>query len=136
MTADRVHLFLQAVASLDATVTADVYWAGRTALCSGPDDTARYDEVFAAWFTGDRARGVVPSRTPQTSVQAALESSDGGDADDADRTLSVSASRTEVLRHRDVAGLSTIDRAELARLYGTLRPRAPLRRAHRRRPSH
>ncbi|HWD79069.1 MAG TPA: VWA domain-containing protein [Kribbella sp.] len=136
MTADRVQLFLQAVASLDATATADVYWAGRAALCSGPDDTARYDEVFAAWFTGDRARGVVPSRTPQTSVQAALDSSDADGTDDGDRTLNVSASTTEVLRHRDVAGLSAIDRAELARLFGTLRPRAPLRRANRRHPSH
>ncbi|HWD83117.1 MAG TPA: VWA domain-containing protein, partial [Kribbella sp.] len=136
VTADRVQLFLQAVASLDATLTADVYWAGRAALCSGPDDTARYDEMFAAWFTGDRARGVVPSRTPQTSVQAALDSSDADGTDDGDRTLNVSASTTEVLRHRDVAGLSAIDRAELARLFGTLRPRAPLRRANRRHPSH
>jgi hypothetical protein len=134
VTADRVHLFLRAVAALDATLTADVYWAGRAALCSGPDDTARYDEVFAAWFTGDRARGVVPSRTPQSSVQAALD--EGAEGAGGDRTLNVSASTTEVLRHRDVAGLSTIDRAELARLFGTLHPRAPLRRANRRRPSH
>src|SRR4051812_33390987 len=104
VTADRVHLFLQAVATLDATLTPDVYWAGRAALCSGPDDTARYDEVFAAWFTGDRTRRGVPSRTPQTSVQAAL--ADGGEGTDGDRTLNVSASTTEVLRHRDVAELS------------------------------
>lgn len=135
VTADRVQLFLKAVAVLDATLTADVYWAGRAALCSGPDDTARYDEVFAAWFTGDRTRGVVPSRTPQASVQAALDVSDAGD-DSGDHSLNVSASTTEVLRHRDVAELSAVDRAELARLFGTLRPQVPLRRANRRRPSH
>ncbi|MGW6198339.1 vWA domain-containing protein [Kribbella sp. NPDC055110] len=134
MTADRVQLFLQAVAALDATLTADVYWAGRSALCSGPDDTARYDEVFAAWFTGDRSRGVVPSRTPQPSVQANL--GEGTDEAAGDHALNVSASTTEVLRHRDVAELSAADRAELARLFGTLRQRTPIRRANRRRPSH
>jgi uncharacterized protein with von Willebrand factor type A (vWA) domain len=134
VTADRVQLFLQAVAALDATRTADVYWAGRAALCSGPDDTARYDDVFAAWFTGDRSRGVVPSRTPQPSVQANL--GEGTDEAEGDHTLSVSASTAEVLRRRDVAELSAADRAELARLFGTLRPHAPIRRASRRRPSH
>ena len=134
VTADRVQLFLQAVAALDVTLTADVYWAGRAALCSGPDDTARYDEVFAAWFTGDRSRGVVPSRTPQPSVQANL--GEGTDEAEGDHTLNVSASTAEVLRHRDVAELSAADRAELARLFGTLRPRTPIRRANRRRPSH
>ncbi|MFI5692966.1 VWA domain-containing protein [Kribbella sp. NPDC051586] len=133
VTADRVHLFLRAVATLDATMTADVYWAGRAALCSGPDDTARYDEVFAGWFSGQRSRGVV-RRTPQASVQAAL--GDGTEGVDGNRTLKVAASTTEVLRHRDVADLSAADRAELARLFGTLRPRAPVRRATRRRPSH
>ncbi|WP_328998677.1 VWA domain-containing protein [Kribbella sp. NBC_00709] len=133
VTADRVQLFLRAVAALDPTVTSDVYWAGRAALCGGPDDTARYDEVFAAWFSGQRSRGVV-RRTPQTSVQAALD--EGGEGADGERTLNVSASTTEVLRHRDVADLSATDRAELARLFGTLRPRVPVRRANRRRPSH
>ncbi|MFG1812691.1 VWA domain-containing protein [Kribbella sp. NPDC049174] len=136
VTADRVHLFLRAVAELDAAATAEVYWAGRAALCSGPDDTARYDEVFAAWFAGERS-GRAVRRTPSaTTLQAALDVDDAGDGEDNDRSLSVSASTTEVLRHRDVAELSASDRAELARLFGTLRPQVPVRRAARRRPSH
>jgi len=134
VTSDRVHLFLQAVATLDAGVTADVYWAGRAALCTGPDDTARYDEVFAAWFSGHRSTGA-PRRTTQTSVQAALEVDDGAGGEDGDQSSNVSASTTEVLRHRDVAELSAADRAELARLFGSLRPRSPTRRTNRRRPS-
>ncbi|MEU4601822.1 VWA domain-containing protein [Kribbella sp. NPDC023972] len=136
VTADRVHLFLQAVATLDAAVTADVYWAGRAALCSGPDDTGRYDEVFAAWFSGVPARGTGRRTTTQATMQAALDADDGAEGKDSDRSLTVSASTTEVLRHRDVAELSARDRAELARLFGTLRPRVPVRRAARRRPSH
>jgi uncharacterized protein with von Willebrand factor type A (vWA) domain len=134
VTADRVHLFLRAVAELDAAATADVYWAGRAALCSGPDDTARYDEVFAAWFTGERS-GRATRRTTTSTMQAALDV-DSGAGEDTDRSLNVSASTTEVLRHRDVAELSARDRAELARLFGTLRPRVPVRRTSRRRPSH
>lgn len=135
VTADRVHLFLRAVAALDAAATADVYWAGRAALCSGPDDTARYDEVFAVWFSGERL-GRVRRRTTSTTVQAALDVDDTAEGEDSDRSLNVSASTTEVLRHRDVAELSASDRAELARLFGTLRPRIPVRRTSRRRPSH
>jgi uncharacterized protein with von Willebrand factor type A (vWA) domain len=135
VTADRVHLFLQAVATLDAAVTADVYWAGRAALCSGPDDTGRYDDVFAAWFSGVPARGTV-RRTAQATVQAALDADNGAEGGDSNRSLTVSASTAEVLRHRDVAELSARDRADLARLFGTLRPRVPVRRAARRRPSH
>lgn len=135
VTADRVQLFLRAVAVLDAAVAADVYWAGRAALCSGPDDTARYDEVFAAWFSGERV-GRASRRTTSTAMQAALDVDESAEGEDSDRSLNVSASTTEVLRHRDVAELSASDRAELTRLFGTLRPRVPVRRAARRRPSH
>ena len=45
------------------------------------------------------------------------------------------ASTTEVLRHRDVATLSSSERAHLAALFAALRPRAPRRRAHRHAPS-
>ena len=41
------------------------------------------------------------------------------------------ASRTEVLRHRDVASLSPAERHRLAGMFATLRPRAPLRRTAR-----
>ncbi|MGW1347501.1 vWA domain-containing protein [Kribbella sp. NPDC002412] len=135
VTADRVQLFLRAVAALDAGATADVYWAGRAALCSGPDDTARYDEVFAAWFSGERV-GRAVRRTATTTMQAALDVDESAEGEDSGQSLTVSASTTEVLRHRDVAELSAADRAELARLFSTLRPRVPVRRAARRRPSH
>jgi uncharacterized protein with von Willebrand factor type A (vWA) domain len=135
VTSDRVQLFLCAVAALDAAATADVYWAGRAALCSGPDDTARYDEVFTAWFAGVPTSGAA-RRTSQPTMQAALDVDDTAEGDDSDRSVNVSASTTEVLRHRDVAELSAADRAELARLFGTLRPQIPTRRAARRRPSH
>ncbi|HEU4948705.1 MAG TPA: VWA domain-containing protein [Kribbella sp.] len=135
VTADRVHVFLRAVAALDAAVLTDVYWAGRAALCSGPDDTARYDQVFDAWFSGDLATGSRRRAQVPTSVQAGLTAEETADGEHGQRSLRVSASATEVLRHRDVAELAAADRAELIRLFAGLKPRAPLRRGTRRRPS-
>jgi uncharacterized protein len=136
VTADRVHVFLRAVAALDATAIADVYWAGRAALCTGPDDTARYDEVFDSWFSGQLPAQTQRRRQAPTTVQAGLDGDSAAGDEGSDETLRVSASDTEVLRHRDVAELSATDRAGLVRLFATLKPRAPVRRGARRRPSH
>jgi uncharacterized protein len=136
VTADRVHAFLRAVAELDPTAAADVYWAGRATLCAGPDDTDRYDEVFAAWFSGDLPRGSRHRRHTRTTAIALAVVEGGATVDtDGDAAVTVSASDTEVLRHRDVADLTAAERAELARLFGSLRPHLPQRRSARRRPS-
>ena len=57
-TADRVHAAVAALALLDATRRADVYWASRLTLCGSPDELARFDDVFNAYF-GDRPGSVV-----------------------------------------------------------------------------
>jgi uncharacterized protein with von Willebrand factor type A (vWA) domain len=100
----------------------DVYWAGRLTLCGSRDDISRYDRVFAAYF-GDRSPALV--RQPVVAaVQLQLVTvADGDDVpdeasnDDADSApASAAASSTEILRHRDIAGLSPAERAVLARL--------------------
>lgn len=137
VTADRIQTFLHAVSCLDATRTADVYWAGRATLCSEPDDFSRYDEVFTAWFSGDLPTRGRPRAQPPTLVQAALDDNGDGQSEGADGDpLATAASTAEILRHRDVAELSNAERAELARLFATLRVRPALRRSTRRRPSH
>ncbi|MPZ96050.1 MAG: VWA domain-containing protein [Propionibacteriales bacterium] len=137
VTADRTQAYLRAVAALDAGVTTDVYWAGRATLCAGPDDIRRYDEVFAAWFSGAVPTGS-RSRQPQAPsvAQAALDGSETDGAKEGSDLLCAAASDADVLRHRDVADLSVAERAELAQLFATLRPRAALRRSARRRPTH
>ena len=62
---ERVHQTVVAAAALDPAVRRDLYWAGRLTLCSGPDDLARYDRAFAAYFSGEVApplRRVPPVR--------------------------------------------------------------------------
>jgi uncharacterized protein len=70
-------------------------------------------------------------------VQASLDEGDGaGEVDTDEETLNAMASEAEVLRHRDIADLSAGDKARLAAMFETLRPRAPRRPAHRRTPWH
>ena len=55
---ERVQAAVAAVSALDPGVRDDVYWAGRLTLCATPEDLARYDRAFAAYF-GDRPGTVV-----------------------------------------------------------------------------
>ena len=140
VTMDRAQSFLVATALVGVDDQRATYWSGRATLCSGPDDLDRYDQVFTAWFLSS---GDLPVNRPRPSellpvTQAALEESDTGaiEAEDEDDPLRGMASDAEVLRHRDIAELNAADKARLAALFETLRPRTPMRRAHRREPWH
>ncbi|WP_346620615.1 VWA domain-containing protein [Blastococcus montanus] len=134
---DRVEAMLAALGRLDVLDPSAVYWAGRLTLCSGPDDLDRYDTAFAAWFSGRRPRPApAPAQaTPRLAASAPLDPGTG-EGDDSDAPdLAARASGDEVLRHRDVAGLTDAEREHLRRLFALLVPAAPMRPARRRRPS-
>jgi uncharacterized protein len=137
VTQDRTRSYLEATSLVGLDDQRATYWAGRATLCSGPDDLDRYDQVFAAWFmSGDRPSPRT-QRDERPSVQAALDEGDGaGEVETDEDTLNAMASEAEVLRHRDIADLSATDKAKLAALFETLRPRAPRRTARRRTPWH
>ena len=132
VTQDRAQGFLSAVALLGLDDQRATYAAGRATLCAGPDDLERYDQVFEAYFT---ARDGLPRDRPsQPSVQSFsdLPANDAtGEGDDVDEVVRAAASETEVLRHRDVASMSAAERARLAAMFATLRPRPPMRRTAR-----
>ncbi len=133
VTADRERTFLVAVATVGVGERSHVYWAGRATLTSTPADFAAYDEVFERWFGGEvikPGQRVDVVRPPV--VQAPLDSGEGEGGDDGDAdTVQAKASAQEVLRHRDVASLTPADRAAAARLFASLQPRCPQRRARR-----
>lgn len=113
---DQVGEAVRALGELDPTSRAGVYWAGRLTCCGCPEDQVRYDAVFAALFSGARP---VLRRRPTMVVQTvpmALEAAgaDGSGEEDAVVTRSA-ASRTETLRHKDIASLSAAERAALDR---------------------
>ncbi|WP_228501287.1 vWA domain-containing protein [Nocardioides agariphilus] len=138
VTQDRAQGFLAAVALLDVADQRATWVAGRSTLCAGPDDLARYDAVFEAFFNArdglPRTRPAALS-SPQTSSLPESEGDGDSDGDEVE-TMVVSASRAEVLRHRDVASLSAAERARLAAMFATIRPRAPMRRTARHQPWH
>ncbi len=121
VTPERAQRFVESLAALGHEDHDSVYWAGRLTLCADPDDLRRYDRAFGAYFSGEAPhRRATPGRAPAprlVSVEAPLGGDDGGeDEDGEDLSLQIGASRTEVLRHRDIASLTPADRRVLARL--------------------
>jgi uncharacterized protein with von Willebrand factor type A (vWA) domain len=141
VTVDRAQGFLAATARLGADRRRATYLAGRATLCGSPDDLARYDQVFAAYFDARdgllRARPTAtPTGLPTMPAPSSFprdERPGPGEADPEEDVLRALASDTEVLRHRDVAGLSAAERRRLAAMFGTLAPRPPRRRTPRHR---
>ncbi|WP_024875799.1 vWA domain-containing protein [Saccharomonospora piscinae] len=122
--AHRVQAYLAAVECVDVGDPGQLYWAGRIALCSEPDDLPRYDEAFAAWFSGEppvRRRDAV-SVPVQPRIAALVSSQDANEGAGGDEPLSVAASDAEILRHRDLAELTPAERRHLRELFDTLRP--------------
>lgn len=141
VTPDRAQTYLRAVAVVGLGDQRATYWAGRTTLCSKPDDLEYYDQVFTAWFLS-RETSVVSREQPQRSIIAAdlrdeePERPDDGEQSADDEVVSATASAAEVLRHRDIAELDAGEKARLAAMFAGLRPRAPRRTSSRRVPWH
>jgi hypothetical protein len=139
---DRVAAFLTALDELDVTDRQSTYWAGRLTLCADPDDVGRYDIAFRAWFQRDPSgRGQITDqrRPPRSQLASLSPDGDGDNGDDGDGpespVLRVSASASEVLRHRDLGELSPSERDHLRRLLALLRIGVPMRTSRRRRPA-
>lgn len=136
---ERVQTFLGAVDAL-GTGRREVYWAGRVTLCGRAEDLAHYDRAFAAYF-GDRTappprpRTAPPPRVRPTAHAAAEAPGDDGGRTGPAAPAAARAAAAEVLRHRDIAGLTAAERAELHRLRTAFALRGEQRRTARLRPA-
>src|ERR1700712_3439759 len=67
--ADRARLTtsIEALHELDPGNADHVYWATKLALCSEPDDLAKFDAVFDLWFRG--VRPPLPGPQPRGQVR-------------------------------------------------------------------
>ena len=136
VTADRTQAFLRATSLVDAGERRGVFWAGRSTLCSSPEDLERYDAAFRAWFSaeGSPRRHIEPAT--RAAQRASLVPGATGDGVDEEQAVRALASSNEVLRHRDIAQLDAAERRLLATLFAGLRVDPPRRRSPRRGPSH
>ncbi|NLC99002.1 MAG: VWA domain-containing protein, partial [Actinomycetales bacterium] len=130
----RVEDFVAALDALDVMHKPDVYWAGRSTMCASPDDIEIYDRLFSEWFSGINVARV-PANESVTMSHTSV--GDGGIAmdDDVDE-LTMVASVTELLRHRDVAKLSPFEARQMTWLFSRLRVSLPRRASRRREPFH
>ena len=136
VTHDRAAGFLAATAAVGLADRRATFVAGQATLCSSPDDLARYAQVFEAWFD---ARSGLPREQPAAPSPPSYSELDLDDSDDSgDGTgsgdveqLRAAASESEILRHRDVAAMTPMQKQRLAAMLATLRPRPPLRRTQR-----
>ena len=95
---------------------ADLYWAGRLTLCSGPDDLRPLRPGFRGVLRGRAAPPL--RRVPPVQVVrpvAVPGTQRDGRADGSDDKPAATASDAEVLRHRDLAGLTAAEREAGAR---------------------
>jgi uncharacterized protein len=135
---DRVHQTVTAVGHLDVCRRDDVYWAGRLTLCAGPDDLDRYDRAFTAYFGGQTApplRTVPPVQVLRPVAVPGTERP-AGEGADPEELPAATASEVEVLRHRDLAGLSPAEREVVRRLIALLDPVGETRLSRRHRPAY
>jgi len=138
-TQDRVLALLEAVDALDPRRRDDVYWAGRLTLCAAHEDLPRYDRAFAAYFGGQPVARPTPTMPALRRTAVVADVAGGGSADGPESPVpqvAVGASRSEVLRHRDLAELTAAERAELHRLLAAFAVSGELRRSRRWRAAH
>ena len=138
-TPGRVQALIDALAVLDPTDRAQLYWAGRSSLCGSHDDVERYERAFEAYFGGEaphqRLRAIAPPRTSSLRPSLADALPPDGAEDDASVPVAVpDASPTEQLRHRDFAAMGDAERAMVDLLLDRLRLPGELRRTRRHRP--
>jgi uncharacterized protein len=129
--AQRVQAYLAAVGELDVADPSQLYWAGRLTLCAEPADLPPYDEAFAAWFTAAVPPAPKRARTERSTVTMATLTTVAAEHSEESTELKVAASDVEVLRHRDIAQLTALEREHLRELMATLHLAPPLRRSMR-----
>lgn len=132
VTQDRSQSFLVAAALLGVDDREATYRAGTATLCAGPEDLARFDQVFRTWFAPrlDLPRPGPPGEP--SAPRACVPEDDPGEGETGgEEALHVAASSAEVLRHRDVATLTGAEKRRLDALFARLAVRPPRRRTPR-----
>jgi hypothetical protein len=130
--------FVEALGEVGLDDRRAVYWAGRTTLVRRPEHHPAYEQAFAAFWL---QRELIRTTRDVETVVLALDDEDEGapdeDEDDvlddgeAERTITVRYSPTEVLRHKDFAAYSNQEFDEARKLMADLRLGGALRRSHR-----
>ena len=113
-----------AVATLDPSDLADLYWAGRTTMVTRRDQIPVYDRVFRRFFLGEpdaasdagTLKPTIRAATPAQSVLEIPATERGESGDDEEVSLGLMASDTEVRRDKSFAACTPEELAALRRI--------------------
>jgi uncharacterized protein with von Willebrand factor type A (vWA) domain len=140
-----ISTYCAAMVPLDPTDLVDLYWAGRTSLITRRDDIAVYDEVFRAFFLGERnpVEELLTLAARSTEAEAVLQvpAVDPPDPDaeqdeeEDEALLGLVASDADTLRHKSFAACTPDELRELRRIMAQIRLTPPRRRTRRTRPA-
>jgi uncharacterized protein with von Willebrand factor type A (vWA) domain len=130
-------VFVRALGAVGMRERDGVYWAARTTLLTRPDDIARFDGAFAAFWVDsvlDDAGGAGAPEPEEVVLgfdAAYADQPEAGAERAGTPVVRVRYSATEVLRHRDFATYTQAEFAEARRLTRDLRLAGAFRRSRR-----
>ena len=135
--------YATAMAELDPSDLADLYWAGRTILVAKRDDIAVYDRVFRQFFLGGdepvaqalRRSAEAPAGTSQVVLVIPATDPASGEPHGEEALLGLMASDAEALRHKSFAACTPAELAAVRRIMARMRLTPPRRRTRRTAPA-
>jgi uncharacterized protein with von Willebrand factor type A (vWA) domain len=124
-----------AVAALDPSDLADLYWAGRTTMVTRRDQIPVYDRVFRRFFLDEHdptaspetLKPTIRAATPAQSVLEIPATERGESGDEEEVSLGLMASDTEVRRDKSFAACTPEELAALRRIMARIRLTPPRR---------
>src|SRR5262252_1898298 len=131
--------YASALAELDPSDLADVYWAGRTILVTRRDDIAAYDRVFRRFFLGAddpvaevlRLNPGMPAGTSEAALVVPAADQALDEQQDRQAVLGLMASDAEALRHKSFPACTAEELAAVRRIMARMRLTPPRRRTRR-----
>jgi len=135
--------YAAALAQLDPSDLADVYWAGRAVLVTRRDDIAVYDKVFRSFFLGanDPRAAVLlmnaggPTATSEAELVVPATDLMPDEQQGEQAVLGLMASEAETLRHKSFAACTPSELAAVRRIMARIRLTPPRRRTRRTAPA-
>jgi uncharacterized protein len=138
-----IMTYATAMAELDPSDLADLYWAGRSVLVSKRDDIRVYDRVFRRFFLGSddpvaevlRLNAEAKAQTSQAALVIPATDPAHPDQQGSEAMLGLMASDAEALRHRSFAACTPTELKAVRRIMARIRLTPPRRRTRRTSPA-
>ncbi len=134
---DATVAFGRALGAVGLARRSWVYWSGRATLVTKLEDIPVYDQVFASLWSGPPgpptpAEGGDPADPTTVPIGDQPDGGDLGDGDASERQeVSLAASATELLSHKDFASCTPDELEEAQHLMRSLRMEGARRHTHR-----